>query len=110
MATTLNPPIASVDAAGDVVSLDFSGTCDQCSDLRIEVSDPNSGDILCTGPVVFNGSNWSKTFSAPGDFEALDFACDKDVQVTSQVPRHHTFPDFTYARSHGQLHGLFADD
>ncbi len=82
MATTLNPPIASVDAAGDVVSLDFSGTCDQCSDLRIEVSDPNSGDILCTGPVVFNGSNWSKTFSAPGDFEALDFACDKDVQVT----------------------------
>ena len=81
MATTANGPTACTDASGDVLSLEFSGTSD-CADLRIEVYDSATGELLATGPVAHAGSNWSISFSAQAsDFIIGDIACDQMLNV-----------------------------
>ena len=82
METKANTPTACRNASGEVISLDFSGTSDDCDDLRIEVYDAATGDLLLTGPVSFNGSNWTVSFSVQNsDFAAGDIACDGELEV-----------------------------
>ena len=82
MGTTANTPTAYKDASGNVTSIDFSGTSDDCHDLRIEVSDAGTGDLLLIGPVSFSGSNWTVSFSVQhSDFAAGDIACDEELGV-----------------------------
>jgi hypothetical protein len=97
MATTANTPTACKDGSGDVISLEFSGTSD-CSDLRIEVYDAATGDLLVTGPVSHNGANWDVSFSVQSsDFAAGDIACDGMLDVKLKCrdtsPSHVVFSD-----------------
>ena len=89
MATTLHDFTACKDAAGNVISIEFSGPTD-CSDLRIEISD-DSGDLLAARPASIAGSAWHVTLSvANGDFLPGDIVCDGKLQVTLKC--HDTSP------------------
>lgn len=82
MANTLSNIIAQTNSNGDIISIIIDGTTDNtCASLRLEVIDPNTGEILLTGPVVINGNSWTKSFTAPDDFSASDLVCNMQLNI-----------------------------
>lgn len=79
---TLSNISAQTDSNSTISSITINGTTDNiCSNLRLDVLDSNTGDVLLTGPVEIVGANWSKTFTSPDDFTAIDFNCNDTLRV-----------------------------